>query len=174
MSLIQRYWWLACSICIGWWILDSLVGIVLIALDWNRPLPLSTTLWEVSVTINILTYLTAIIVSIRIQLIDRGRMARIMIIPFILLTIFNIIIDYSEECQIYGITDTLTGNVVSNARTCFYFSVVTWTTLGYGDFRPTAALRLIAASEAILGYFAMALFVAGVVYVMGARRTADR
>ena len=33
-----------------------------------------------------------------------------------------------------------------------YFSVVTWTTLGYGDFTPPHELRLIAAVEALFGY----------------------
>ena len=40
-----------------------------------------------------------------------------------------------------------------------YFSIVTWTTLGYGDFKPTESLRLIAAIQAFLGYIYMALFV---------------
>jgi hypothetical protein len=33
-----------------------------------------------------------------------------------------------------------------------YFSIVTWTTLGYGDFTPPPNIRLIAALEALLGY----------------------
>ncbi len=33
-----------------------------------------------------------------------------------------------------------------------YFSIVTWTTLGYGDFTPPPDIRLIAALEALLGY----------------------
>jgi hypothetical protein len=33
-----------------------------------------------------------------------------------------------------------------------YFSVVTWTTLGYGDFVPPHDLRLVAAAEALFGY----------------------
>lgn len=40
-----------------------------------------------------------------------------------------------------------------------YFSVVTFTTLGYGDMSPVGISRLIAASEAFLGAFVLALFV---------------
>lgn len=40
-----------------------------------------------------------------------------------------------------------------------YFSVVTFTTLGYGDISPVGAARFIAAFEAFLGSFTMALFV---------------
>nr|WP_249122496.1 potassium channel family protein [Pseudoalteromonas sp. A22] len=35
---------------------------------------------------------------------------------------------------------------------CIYFSTVTWTTLGFGDFTPTADSRFYAAIEAVFGY----------------------
>lgn len=41
----------------------------------------------------------------------------------------------------------------------YYFSVVTWTTLGYGDFYPTKASRKWVVAEVFLGYVYMALFV---------------
>lgn len=40
-----------------------------------------------------------------------------------------------------------------------YFSVVTFTTLGYGDFRPSEAARMYAALEALLGYVLLGIFV---------------
>lgn len=40
-----------------------------------------------------------------------------------------------------------------------YFSAVTWTTLGYGDFEPARDLQLIAALEASLGYIFLGLIV---------------
>ncbi|RQW62388.1 ion channel [Vibrio viridaestus] len=40
-----------------------------------------------------------------------------------------------------------------------YFSVVTFTTLGYGDISPVGIARFVAAAEAFLGSFMMALFV---------------
>lgn len=58
----------------------------------------------------------------------------------------------------YGIasgTDIIKGDLV----TSLYFSIVTWTTLGYGDFSPLPALRLVAAFEAFLGYLYMAILV---------------
>jgi len=43
-----------------------------------------------------------------------------------------------------------------------YFSIITFTTLGYGDILPkTTLLRLICGSEAFLGAFMMGLIVAG-------------
>lgn len=42
---------------------------------------------------------------------------------------------------------------------CLYFSIVTFTTLGYGDIVPTLAARPAAGLEAFLGAFMMALFI---------------
>jgi uncharacterized protein YjbI with pentapeptide repeats len=53
---------------------------------------------------------------------------------------------------------------------CIYFSAITFTTLGYGDFRPLEGWgRILAGSEAFIGAFMMALFV----YTF-ARRTGGR
>ncbi|REG51025.1 ion channel [Paraburkholderia sp. BL6669N2] len=41
-----------------------------------------------------------------------------------------------------------------------YFSIVTFTTTGYGDYHPTKELRLVAAAEALAGYIFFGLFVA--------------
>lgn len=46
-----------------------------------------------------------------------------------------------------------------NFYECLYFSVVTFTTLGYGDYTPIGIGRGLAASEAFLGNFTLALFV---------------
>lgn len=43
--------------------------------------------------------------------------------------------------------------------TCLYYSVVTFTTLGYGDLVPIGFARVLAAFEAFTGSFTMALFV---------------
>lgn len=42
---------------------------------------------------------------------------------------------------------------------CLYFSAVTFSTMGYSDMRLDGALRFLAAIEALIGAFAMALFV---------------
>ncbi|MFH1791827.1 MAG: pentapeptide repeat-containing protein [Candidatus Omnitrophota bacterium] len=48
-----------------------------------------------------------------------------------------------------------------NLSDCLYFSFVTFTTVGYGDFVPRAVsgLRMLAASEAFFGAFMMGLFI---------------
>ena len=44
-------------------------------------------------------------------------------------------------------------------RESVHFSVVTFTTLGYGDFQPKADYQLLADSEAVLGAGLMATFI---------------
>jgi len=64
----------------------------------------------------------------------------------------------------------LKNNVIRNFPDSLYFSLVTFTTLGYGDFRPLEGWgRILAGSEAFIGAFMMALFV----YTF-ARRTGGR
>jgi len=64
----------------------------------------------------------------------------------------------------------LKNNVIRNFPDCLYFSLITFTTLGYGDFRPLEGWgRILAGSEAFIGAFMMALFV----YTF-ARRTGGR
>ena len=41
-----------------------------------------------------------------------------------------------------------------------YFSIVTWTTLGYGDLQPRGRCRLVAASEALIGNIFLGTFIA--------------
>ena len=40
-----------------------------------------------------------------------------------------------------------------------YFSIVTWTTLGYGDLQPIHAYRLLASAESLVGYVYLGLIV---------------
>jgi len=64
----------------------------------------------------------------------------------------------------------LKNNVTRNFPDSLYFSLITFTTLGYGDFRPLEGWgRILAGSEAFIGAFMMALFV----YTF-ARRTGGR
>lgn len=56
--------------------------------------------------------------------------------------------------------------VVRDYFTCLYFSVVTFTTVGYGDFQPAEEARGVAALEAIVGFLFLGFFVGMVVYAL--------
>ena len=67
-----------------------------------------------------------------------------------------------------GIINTHPSATQLEFRDFLYFSVVTWTTLGYGDLQPSVASRPFAAVEALLGYIFMALFVAKLFHFISA------
>ena len=47
-----------------------------------------------------------------------------------------------------------------------YFSVITWTTVGYGDFVPTESTRLFAATEAFIGHVWMGLLISVLAWLL--------
>ena len=63
------------------------------------------------------------------------------------------------------------GELLHDDKACFYFSIVTWTTLGYGDFQPSEAARFWAAAEAIMGYLMMAVLAALVLNLFQQKHT---
>lgn len=52
-----------------------------------------------------------------------------------------------------------------------YFSTVTFTTLGYGDFQPVPRLRLIAGFQALMGYLFLGLLVGSAIDYLTQRKT---
>ena len=67
------------------------------------------------------------------------------------------------------LVDTLDTNVVFRRSDFLYFSAVTFSTLGFGDFRPTAAMRLVAAAQAILGNLHLGLLAGAAFYAIQSR-----
>ena len=58
----------------------------------------------------------------------------------------------------YGLLQNGSPTKISFADS-IYFSITTWTTLGYGDFAPIPRIRLITSIEAILGYVGLGLWI---------------
>jgi Ion channel len=77
------------------------------------------------------------------------------------------IIQYAEAYSAAGLLD-MDHKLTHEPASCLYFSAVTWTTVGYGDFVPSESARIIAASEGFVSYFAFALFLAFATRVVGA------
>jgi hypothetical protein len=67
-------------------------------------------------------------------------------------------IDNEGLAVVYRPDKDLTENILALGN-CIYFSVVTFTTLGYGDIAPIGWARLVATIEAFSGTFILALFV---------------
>ncbi|GAB1622551.1 ion channel [Agarivorans albus] len=67
-------------------------------------------------------------------------------------------IHFNSNIVSLSVNQSLGQNVVAFFE-CLYYSVVTFTTLGYGDFTPVGLSRMFAAIEAFSGSFIIALFV---------------
>lgn len=90
----------------------------------------------------------------------RGRVS-FSIVIFILANIAVLIVSFANIFRWTGLHYP-TADAPSDPHDLWgalYFSVVTWTTLGYGDVTPYANTRFFAASEALLGYIVMALLI---------------
>jgi len=55
--------------------------------------------------------------------------------------------------------------------TGLYYSIVTWTTLGYGDYTPPISIQMVAATEALMGYIYMGVLVGVMVVTFDRRRS---
>ncbi|MDH5542582.1 MAG: pentapeptide repeat-containing protein [Nitrospinota bacterium] len=90
---------------------------------------------------------------------------RIITLSTITITIFALIFGFLGLTHFSGVsTDSfsLSLSVADNLLilyNSFYYSVVTFTTLGYGDYSPEGVGKILSALEAYMGYFLLALFV---------------
>ena len=82
-------------------------------------------------------------------------------------TIFAFATLYQRGGILYG------HDISFNPVDALYFSVVTWTTLGYGDFQPTEGLRLLAAFQALLGTFFIPMLIAAMLFSLQLRSKED-
>jgi hypothetical protein len=77
------------------------------------------------------------------------------------------IISYANIYRAFGLVDG--SATVTNIRDFIYFSIITWTTVGYGDLKPSPESRMFAASEAVLGYLTMGLYLSLIFYSIAPR-----
>jgi hypothetical protein len=77
------------------------------------------------------------------------------------------VLAYANIYRELGLFDDKTP--VKDVSDFIYFSIITWTTVGYGDIVPSKASRLFAASEGLFGYVSMALFLTLIFHVISAR-----
>jgi hypothetical protein len=103
----------------------------------------------------------------------RNRITRIVVHLHVLIGIlslcFQLILMFASTCMLCGILDGEHITPIRSPAKCLYFSIVTWTTLGYGDYKPSETLQMWAAIEALIGYLFMALLVAVLVQTISFR-----
>jgi hypothetical protein len=76
-------------------------------------------------------------------------------------SLFTILIFAFIQYFFRGIENSLDPSYILKWSDCLYYSTITFTTVGYGDFIPKASslFRLLAAAEAFLGVFLTGLFI---------------
>ena len=77
-----------------------------------------------------------------------------------MLLIYNVVtllVCYAIMYKIFGIRDSASHEIVQDPDICLYFSMITLTTVGYGDFVPaTQVARVLAALQAFSGFIIFA------------------
>ena len=76
----------------------------------------------------------------------------------IAIMVLNILI-FATMYREYGIIEAKDSPLIHDGVKTLYFSIVTWTTLGYGDYHPSESIRLHAALEALLGYIYLGIII---------------
>ncbi len=77
----------------------------------------------------------------------------------VVMSAFAIVLIYAVAYYAVGAISPDGEDYDADFRESLYFSVVTFTTLGYGDYAPLTEWQLLAVSEAFIGAFTIALFV---------------
>jgi Ion channel len=118
----------------------------------------------------VFVYLSTVIIFVvaqfdRLQSGNRGErffaLFSLSIFPLMMIVFF---------AMVYKTLGLVEGNaMVKRPLDFLYFSMVTWTTLGYGDLKPSLDSRMFAASEALLGYIFMGLYIAVIFHLISAR-----
>jgi prepilin signal peptidase PulO-like enzyme (type II secretory pathway) len=85
-----------------------------------------------------------------------------------LLAIYASIISFANIYKFAGL-NIGNGQITHTALDSLYFSIVTWTTLGYGDMHPTESIKLWAGAEALLGTIFIPLFLAAILFSIDCR-----
>ncbi|MEO0635251.1 MAG: potassium channel family protein [Pseudomonadota bacterium] len=73
---------------------------------------------------------------------------------------------FSLAYRIWGIVDTLDATAAVASTDALYFSAVTFSTLGFGDFRPAESMRLVASFQALIGNLHLGLLAGAVFYAL--------
>ena len=84
----------------------------------------------------------------------------------VLISAFFAIVSFSLAYEAAGIIDTLEPAYIASAVDNLYFSAVTFSTLGFGDFRPASEARLLASLEALLGNLHLGLLAGAAFYAV--------
>lgn len=117
------------------------------------------------VLLALLTMITVYLQGIFTEKIKNAHLAEVIAFALLIPPFFGIIY------WVGGLWDGRFCREVYDAAPAMYFSFVTWTTLGFGDYAPLKVIRAAVNAEAILGYMFMGLMIA--LFTFKVRKMAD-
>lgn len=103
--------------------------------------------------------------TLQLQTFDLG--AAVNVSTFTFITLAALILCYATLYRIGGLHCTVEGFIANEKLDSLYFSGVTWTTVGYGDFVPKPGLsRFFAVVEAVHSYMFLAVYVSLLIHML--------
>ncbi|SRR5216684_3649968 len=124
-------------------------------------------LHAVTLGIDLVIFISIVVIFTRHFLLPRSPYKTFAGLCVLAFFIFDMIISYANIYRSFGLVDG--GVAVTSIRDFIYFSIITWKTVGYGDIKPSPDSRLFAASEALLGYLTMGLYLSLIFYSIAPR-----
>lgn len=166
----------------GFWLVGLEVGVtvVIVALlygavcnsDWYNILSrIVAVLTSIFTLVLILKYFPRFLLSFSDTSISREYRHSTVVTAFIASNLITIVVifaclywlsDYSGAMGITGNCLTKDGSFGQKLADCIYFSVITLTTVGYGDCSPTGVGKIVAGTEALAGYATLGLLVSSI------------
>lgn len=89
-----------------------------------------------------------------------------------LLVVYVTIVSFASIYKHAGLVHG-TDEITHGSLDALYFSLVTWTTLGYGDLQPTESIKLLAAFEALLGTLFIPLLIAAIIFTLQSNQSKE-
>ena len=118
-----------------------------------------------------LVYLTVVVIIPVLLLTDRDfRLDPIRLFQDIMVSGVYCILAFGLLYRRFGYAESVDEMILRPVGDAYYFSAVTFSTLGFGDFRPVAAVRGYAAVQGIWGNIHLGLLAGAVFYAISANR----
>ncbi len=96
------------------------------------------------------------LIFMKIAIEENNQLRAFCIFVFSMLCMIASFAEIYRKVGFYDANNNISHDLVGG----IYLSIVTWTTLGYGDFSPTESTRILAGIESLLGYLYLGIFVA--------------
>ena len=140
-----RFWWLYVSVFLGAWVFT-----IAVVTEFLTPKDFVTAQF-------LLSYATALGLLSTVE--GSAPLTRMLALWVLVISAITNILCHTIFHMDIGVINATQDNTALGFNDFLYFSVLTFTTLGFGDLQPTSETRLAAAFQALSGYMYLGLFI---------------